>query len=160
MAESMSNAELQGIVVSQQRQLDALAAQGQREVVATAIAGALGTAGVELVPGSQHQLTELLKADVQLVNHGGQLIPAGPGLKPVDQYVREQLGRPEYAHFVRGKTASPATGNQAGIPPADLDSLSMGERVIRATLAARPDHTRPASEDMSQSFGLPSSRRK
>jgi hypothetical protein len=153
----MTHQQLAELVVAQQRELGAIRAQQEQTAIGAAIAGALGSAGVELNPGVQGQLVALLRPDVSLVNHGGTTIPAGPGLKPVDQFVRERLASPEFAHFVRGRAVNQGQANQGGIPTPGAPGESLGAAVIRHAVGQRAEREArfgDAQTDMGRSFGL------
>ena len=67
-------------------------------------------ANAPLVPGTAAQVARLLADDIALHPDPttGQLIAVGPGFKPADQYIKEQLGKPEWGHFLRARTPAAA----------------------------------------------------
>jgi hypothetical protein len=81
-------------------------------------------AGAPLVPGTAGQLASLLERDIALHTDPGtgQVHVVGPNLTPVDSYVRTQLAKPEFAHFLtarnpQGGTAGSQSSQSAPTPP-------------------------------------------
>ena len=137
-------------------------AEIQQALTSSAVAGAIAASGVEVHEHARSQLASLISAEVNLVPHNGQLVPCGPGLRPINDHVREALARPEFSHFLKaGKTLPGTPGRavaQAPLDMAAMDALPIGERVVAMTNHARG----PAGDgrdDPRFSFGLPSSRR-
>jgi len=65
-----------------------------------------------LVPYAADHLTRLWQAELTVEAHGESFAVWGPGMVSVEQYVAQQLQRPEYLSFVRAATQG-GTGGQA-----------------------------------------------
>jgi hypothetical protein len=148
--------QLQTIVAQQARELDQVRVREQQAVVDGAIGAAIDNSGIPLASGAaRQQLAELLRGEVSLINHGGQLVPAGPGLVPVAQHVKARLAQPEYQHFTASR---PVAGQPGGLVPSPGDpEKSLGVRMIehaQAQRAAQQAPGRSPATDMSQRFGL------
>jgi hypothetical protein len=75
-----------------------------------------------LVAGGAEQLTQLWRSHFTVEAQGDSLAVQAPGFQPVGAWIAAQLGRPEYAHFLRpqnphGGTAGGPPGTQ-GVPTA------------------------------------------
>ena len=81
----------------------------QQANVAAALSGAIDGAGVQLRPGVAGQVVELLRADVQTVSANGTQIFAGPGLRSLQEHVKDRLTSAEFGHF-RVDGARPPAG--------------------------------------------------
>jgi hypothetical protein len=73
-------------------------------------------AGQPLVPGGAEQLTKLWRGEFTVEPQGDSFAVRTPTFQSVADYVADQLGRPEYAHFVRAQNPGGGTGavNPAG----------------------------------------------
>jgi len=146
-------------IIHQQARINQLEAAERERSTSMALSSAIDAAGVTLNPGAREQLVTLLRSEVSHVTTAdGRLVPAGPGLKSLNDHVRETLAKPEWSHFARGGPSAPAgqTRPAAGLLPEADPNETLGGRIIRAAAeqrasqAARP----PAHSDLSQSFGL------
>jgi len=80
-----------------------------------AVEGELSRAlsGFNLVPGGNDQLTTLFRGQLMAEARGdGFIVQTPTTYKPAKDFVAEQLGRPEYAHFLRA--SNPAGGTAGG----------------------------------------------
>jgi hypothetical protein len=68
-----------------------------------------------LVPGGADQLTKLWRSEFTVEPQGDSFAVRTPTFQSVGDYVAAQLGRPEYAHFVRAQNPGGGTG---GVNPA------------------------------------------
>jgi hypothetical protein len=126
-------------------------------------------ANAPLVAGTAAQVARLLADDIALHPDPttGQLIAVGPGFKPAEQYIKEQLGKPEWGHFMRaqtphGGTAGGPPGTQ-GLPtaPAWGSQPAPPQTLSEAIFQDFAGRQRPAADpalDLSQGFGLPGKR--
>jgi hypothetical protein len=150
--------QMQDVIISQQREIDAIRAREQRQTISAAISAAIDESGVELNPHARQQFIELVRPGIGLISHGGQLVAAGEGLKPVGQVVKEKLGSDEFSHFRRGGgPQAPAPGQAASSGQGQQPNESLGAFIVRQageTRSARAASSPPPALDMSQSFGL------
>lgn len=86
--------------------------RAQRAAVDQAVASAVAGAGVQLRPGVEVQVTQLLRGDVVEASAGGQTVLAGPGLKPLTDHVKARLSSDEFAHFRVDGAPSPVRPGQ------------------------------------------------
>jgi hypothetical protein len=113
-----SNQRLEAELATARAQLVRSAEVDQASRKSAAIAAAL--ADVPLIPGTASQLTTLLEKEISLHTDPttGQLVPVGPGLKAATEHIHTQLGRPEFAHFIRAQNqGGTAGGNGAQHAP-------------------------------------------
>jgi hypothetical protein len=118
-----------------------------------------------LVPGGAEQLTQLWRNQFTVEPQGDSFRVQTPTFQSVGDFVAAQLGRPEYAHFIRaqnpgGGTAGTTGGHQAAPTPAanpigtaPPEFKNFSEAVIYQMTqqqAARPD----ARLDMKAGLGL------
>jgi len=147
---------LQRQVAEQAGQLARQEEAGRKAAISAGVATALS--GYNLNPGAAEQLGRLLAPEVVVHKENDVLIVTGPGLKPIQDFVKERLASPEYAHFARNGSAPAGQTRTAGpvLPEPDASRETLGDRVIRAAVEARASQTaRPAANlDMSQSFGF------
>jgi len=68
-----------------------------------------------LVPGGAEQLTRLWRSEFTVEPQGDSFAVRTPTFQSVGDFVAAQLGRPEYAHFVRAQNPGGGTG---GVSPA------------------------------------------
>lgn len=96
-------------------------------------------AGENLVPGGVEQLTRLFRGEFVVEPQGHAFQVRTPSFQSVPDFIKAQLGRPEYAHFLRaqnpgGGTASGQTVQAAPTSPANPPMApqprNMGEAVI------------------------------
>jgi hypothetical protein len=94
---------------------------------------------------------------------GGALHVTGPGYERAADYVKSELGKPEYSHFLRSgprPSEAPRGGpGQAAMPavPAGSDALpgeTMGAYIVRKTQESRSAAQSDGRRDPSVSFGL------
>ncbi len=149
--------DLQRTIDEQRVQLATIEASSRRAAATAGIATALQAAGHTLAPGAASQLTALFADEVVVHREGDRLIPTGPGLMPISDFVKERLARPEYSHFIRG--SAPA-GNQAGAQQPEQGGIPMNlsDAVIRTINEARAvaggAGAAPPTTNMSRPFGL------
>jgi hypothetical protein len=111
-----------------QGQTGALVAQHQAELakahetasrLAARSAVATELSKYSLRPGATEQLGVLLGDKVVASVNGDQLhAHTRDTHQPVNAYIAEQLGRPDFAHFLQGQPSTPAQAGQPGTPPA------------------------------------------
>lgn len=96
-------------------------------------------AGENLVPGGVEQLSRLFRSDFVVEPQGHAFVVRTPSYQSVPDYIKAQLSRPEYAHFLRphspgGGTAAGQTVQATQTPPANPplgpQPRNMGEAVI------------------------------
>ncbi len=95
--------------------------------------------GENLVPGGVEQLSRLFRGDFVVEPQGSAFQVRTPTYQSVPEYIKAQLGRPEYAHFLRAQNpgGGTASGQPTQTPPAAADPAppapqprNMGEAVI------------------------------
>jgi hypothetical protein len=105
-----------------------------------------------LVPGGAEQLTQLWRSQLVVQPQGDSFSVTTPTFQPVGDFIAAQLGRPEYAHFVRAQNPGGGTAGgttvqtphtQAANPVAELPPRSMGEAILRGIKAAQKDAPDP-----------------
>jgi len=108
-----------------------------------------------LVPGGAEQLTQLWRSQFTVEPQGDSFTVRTPTFQSVSDFVTAQLGRPEYAHFVRaqnpgGGTAGTTGGHQAAPTPAANATTSttpepknLSEAVILAMQGIKKDAADP-----------------
>jgi TolA-binding protein len=67
-------------------------------------------AACNLVPGGAEQLTQLWRNQFLVDSQGDSFAVRTPTFQSVGDFVHQQLGRPEYAHFVRPQNPGGGTG--------------------------------------------------
>ena len=67
-----------------------------------------------LVAGGAEQLTQLWRNQLSVEPQGDSFAVQAPGFQPVSSWIAVQLGRPEYAHFLRSQNTG---GGTQGGPP-------------------------------------------
>jgi hypothetical protein len=96
-------------------------------------------AGENLVPGGVEQLTRLFRGEFVVEPQGHAFHVRTPAFQSVPDFIKAQLGRPEFAHFLRaqnpgGGTAAGQPVQAAPTPPANPSMApqprNMGEAVI------------------------------
>jgi hypothetical protein len=96
-------------------------------------------AAENLVPGGVEQLTRLFRGEFVVEPQGNAFAVRTPTYQSVPDYIKAQLGRPEYSHFLRaqnpgGGTAAGQPVQAAQTPPANPpfapQPRNMGEAVI------------------------------
>ncbi len=96
-------------------------------------------ASENLVPGGVEQLSRLFRSEFVVEPQGNAFQVRTPSFQSVPDFIKAQLGRPEYAHFLRaqnpgGGTASGQSVQAAPTPPANPAAppqpRNMGEAVI------------------------------
>ncbi|MHB1559505.1 MAG: hypothetical protein ACYC61_18820, partial [Isosphaeraceae bacterium] len=96
-------------------------------------------AGENLVPGGVEQLSRLFRGEFVVEPQGNAFQVRTPSYQSVPDFIKAQLGRPEFAHFLRaqnpgGGTASGQSVQAAPTPPANPSMApqprNMGEAVI------------------------------
>jgi hypothetical protein len=155
MAE-LSGAELQNLVVSQQRELDAM----RRATEAAAVRGAVSqaVAGFQFASeAAAQQAVGLLAGKMAVHRDGDKLHVHGPEFEPAFDFVKTELSKPEYRHFLRGGGATPdARGGQTtvGVAAEQQPGESLGAFLVRRATEQRTSASGNPSQDMSQAFGL------
>ena len=96
-------------------------------------------AGENLVPGGVEQLGRLFRGDFVVEPQGNAFQVRTPTYQSVPDFIKAQLARPEYAHFLRAQNpgGGTASGQPVQTPPAVADPApaapqprNMGEAVI------------------------------
>ena len=67
-----------------------------------------------LVAGGADQLSQLWRSQFSVESQGDTFAVRAPDFQPVGTWIAAQLGRPEYAHFLRAQNP---VGGTAGGPP-------------------------------------------
>jgi hypothetical protein len=93
-----------------------------------------------LVPGGAEQLTQLWRNQFVVEPQGDSFAVRTPTFQSVSDYVAAQLGRPEYAHFIRASNPSGGTAGTTGAhqaaptspanPAAPMQPKNFGEAII------------------------------
>jgi hypothetical protein len=124
-------ASLERVVAQQATELAALRQTAERSAIDATIAGAIDASGLELHPGARGQITELLRNEITLVNHGGgPAIPVGPGLAPAAKHIADRLASDQFSHFVKGRALSPATPATPAGRQTEIEASTLGARMI------------------------------
>ena len=99
-----------------------------------------------LVAGGAEQLTQLWRSQFVVEPQGDTFNVRTPDFQPVGTWIAVQLGRPEYAHFLRAQNPAGGTAGAGGVqsPPTtpgnsvtrDVQPKNMSEAVL-LTMAAR-----------------------
>jgi hypothetical protein len=94
-----------------------------------------------LVPGGADQLTELWRGKLVVEPSGDSFKVQTPTFQPVNEFVASQLGRPEYAHFLRAQNPGGGTAGTTGAhqtaptgppnPTTEAPPASLGEAILR-----------------------------
>jgi hypothetical protein len=91
-----------------------------------------------LVPGGAEQLTQLWRGQFSVEAQGDTFAVRAPDFQPVGPWIAAQLGRPEYAHFLRpqnpgGGTVSGPMAQGGPTPPAQIPAAdqprNLGEAI-------------------------------
>jgi hypothetical protein len=103
-------------LAAEQKKLKELEDRAKRYALDGELARAL--AEKPLVPGGAEQLTQLWRGQFNVEPQGDSFSVRSQDFQPVGQWIAAQLGRPEYAHFLRpqnphGGTASSGTVQSA-----------------------------------------------
>ncbi len=115
-----------------------------------------------LVPGGAEQLTRLFRHEFLVDSQGDSFTVRTPTFQSVGDFVRAQLERPEYAHFVRaqaqGGTAGTTGAHQTTPTPPSAPTTSpvpktLGEAVILQMQTKKKDELDPRL-NLGSSFGL------
>jgi len=69
-------------------------------------------AGMPLVPGGAEQLARLFASEFQVEPSGDSFAVRTPQFQSVGDHIAAQLGRPEFAHFLRAQNPQGGTGGQ------------------------------------------------
>jgi hypothetical protein len=144
-----SDQELQQLVLKQAAELETHRAAATRATIDSALLEAV--AKIDVHPGTQGQLVELLRGGAQIINDSdGKPVVMGPGLKPVAQWVQETVSQPTYEHFRRsGSSAAPSLESYASPPRpggiADLNPApkNFGEAIVGWAQANKPNQSDP-----------------
>ncbi len=121
-----------------------------------------------LVPGALPQLMTLFGSQLNVVPENGSYAVRTPTMQTADAFVKEMLGKPEFAHFVRpGSTGGTAgsTGGHHTAPTAPAQAtteqppVNMGVAAIMDTLSAMKEQQGfnagiPANLNPRAAFGL------
>jgi len=119
-----------------------------------------------LLPGTNEQLTSILRNQLQVEAQGDSYVVRTPAFVSAIDHVSQTLAKPEFAHFLRphGAGGAGAGGaNAAPTPPANPapapQPKNFGEAIIlQMQELARNRTAVDASKDMTQSFGLGASK--
>jgi hypothetical protein len=125
-----------------------------------AIAGAL--AGHDLHPGAAGQLAALLDPTISIQRTGdGREVVMGPAFRPLEDHIRETLGKPEYAHFKRQAGFQPASSPGPAAQPVTmaeswqaLPGENLGQTMLRRAQAIRSQGGADPRLDPSKPMGL------
>ena len=93
-----------------------------------------------LVPGGAEQLTQLWRNQFVVQPQGDSFVVQTQDFQPVGAFIAAQLGRPEYAHFVRAQNPGGGTAGGSAVqsvhttaanPAAEPPPRNMGEAILR-----------------------------
>jgi hypothetical protein len=98
-------------------------------------------AGQPLVPGGADQLTQLWRGQFNVQPEGDSFAVRTPTFQSVGEFVAAQLGRPEFAHFLRAQNPSGGTGGaspatqvphtHAATTTLEPEPRNLGEAIVR-----------------------------
>ncbi len=115
-----------------------------------------------LVPGGAEQLTRLFRGEFMVDSQGDSFTVRTPTFQSVGDFVKAQLERPEFAHFVRASGQSGTAGTTGAhqttpTPPATQAPAqapkTLGEAVIMRMQNMKKDEPDPRY-NLGSSFGL------
>jgi hypothetical protein len=114
--EPSSPTDWQAIAVSQQQRLAQMEKAAADSAVESALTAALGP--LPLHDGAGPQLVALLRDQVQLTTDltTGKQVAVGPGLKPLQDHVKEVVSTAAYQHFLRSGPEQARSGAQPPSP--------------------------------------------
>jgi len=130
------------------QQLNQIAEAGRASAKSDALTQAL--AGVALQPGAREQLDQLIGKDLQVHTQDGRFHVTGPQLVPLQEHVRATLGKPEFAHFLKGGS-TPAPGPRIN---ADGRPAGVGDWIMAQGAAHRASQQGDPRTSMNLPFGL------
>jgi hypothetical protein len=116
-----------------------------------------------LVPGGAEQLTQLWRSQFVAEPQGDSFTVRTPTFQSVGDFVAAQLGRPEYAHFVRAQNPGGGTGGvspasqTAPTQPAQTAAPEAPKTLSEAVILTMKDMKSTAPDgrtDMQTGFGL------
>ena len=117
-----------------------------------------------LVPGGAEQLTQLWRSQFVVEPQGDSFTVRTPTFQSVGDFVQSQLGKPEYAHFIRasnpgGGTAGATGAHQAAptspaAPAAPVHPKNFGEAIILQMQEAQKNQPSDPRLNPSVAMGL------
>jgi hypothetical protein len=160
--EAVQLAETRAALAATQSRLNQIEAAGQRAAADAGIATAL--AGFDLHPGAASPVVDLIRGEVQVFKQNDQLIPMGPGLTPLKDFVAAKLTSPGFSHFHKTPPGSTAGGqlhpNVPNLPggtgvPQVQQPRNMGEEAIARFQAQQASRQQAAGADPRLDLGSP-----
>jgi hypothetical protein len=148
--------DLQQTIIAQQQELGAMRHAAEQNAISAALHTAM--AGHEFASAAAgQQVHQLLGQRLSVHRDGGNLVVTGPGYEKANDWVKAELSRPEFAHFLR---SGPAPRGQAPTVPGAAEPLpgeTAGAFFVRQAVearAARQANPSNPNTDMSRSIGL------
>jgi hypothetical protein len=127
-------AELQGLVMAQQKEIAAMRASTERAVKSAAINNALASKTL-VHPASAGQIEQIIDEDVTVhKDANGQTTVTGPGFQPLGEYIESRL-QSDMTHFVRGGQGTSTSAGQTGRPNGAVEPKNMGEAAMMDVIA-------------------------
>jgi hypothetical protein len=154
--------DLQQTIIAQQQELGAMRHAAEQNAISAALHTALS--GHEFASAAAgQQVHQLLARNLSVHRDGGALHVTGPGYERAVDYVKNELAKSEYAHFLRTGSRPPEAPRggpgQGAMPvvPAGSDALpgeTMGAYIVRKSQESRSAVQADGRTNPSVSFGL------